>query len=108
VKVNLRRRHYGIHEMVRDCDLPGVFADYATTKPGSTDPDDCAVDEAKLLGALPEGFLPLSPRRILLTVEDENGGTGQTGLTAFRDWAKYFDAYVVSLVKDEVVTEAAG
>lgn len=107
MKVNLRRRHFGVHELLRDCELPGAFADYAAKKPGGTGPDDCAVDEAKLLGGLPEGFLPISPRRILLTVEDADGGTGQTGLTAFRDWAKYFDAYVVSLVKDEAVTETA-
>ena len=27
------------------------------------------------------------------------GGTGQSGLSRFRNWAKYFDAYTLNIMK---------
>lgn len=103
MKVTLAHRHYGVHENVAETEVPGEFSDYATPKPGATR-DDYVIDEDKLLAALPEGFLPRQPSRILLAVEDETGGTGQRGLKRFRDWAKYFDAYCLNLVKDKGAT----
>jgi hypothetical protein len=97
VKVTLAHRHYGVHKNVAETEIPGVFSDYATPK--GSDPCDCVIDEDRLLSALPDGFLPVQPARILLAVEDEIGGTGQIGLSQFRDWAKYFDAYCLNLVK---------
>jgi hypothetical protein len=101
MKVELYHRHHGVHALQREVEIPGGFADYATLKDGTR--DDYAIDEAKLIAALPEGFLPAYPRRrCLLSVSDENGGTGQTGLSEFRDWAKYFDCFCLTLVKAEV------
>ena len=100
MKIELTVRHYGIHEPVRETEIPGEFSDYATPKPDEVRRDEYTIDEDKLIAALPEGFLPAySRRRVLLAVGDENGGTGQSGLTRFRDWAKYFDAYTLTLMQ---------
>ena len=98
MKIKLAHRHYGVHENIAEIEVPGEFSDYATPRPGATR-DDCVIDEDKLIAALPDGFLPRQPSRILLAVVDEIGGTGQTGLKRFRDWAKYFDAYCLNLIK---------
>lgn len=102
MKIELTKRHYGLHELVSDGDVPGVLADYATLAPmPRIRSDEYAVDEDMLLAALPEGFLPVPPSRVLLLVGDENGGTGQSGLSKFRNWAKYFDAYALTIYKPE-------
>jgi hypothetical protein len=101
MKVELYHRHHGVHALQREAEISGGFADYATLKDGTS--DEYAIDEAKLIAALPDGFLPAYPRRrCLLAVADENGGTGQAGLSEFRDWAKYFDCFCLTLVKAEV------
>lgn len=107
MKITLAHRHYGVHRQVKETEIPGVFADYATPKPGA-DRDDFVIDEEKLLAALPPGFLLVETNRILLAVEDEVGGTGQRGLSLFKDWAKYFDAYCLNLVKDDAVSSQDG
>lgn len=99
MKITLAHRHYGVHSHVSETEIPGDFSDYATPPPSVH--DDYVIDETRLLAALPEGFLPCPPARVLLAVSGEFGGTGQRGLTLFRDWAKYFDAYCLNLVKPE-------
>jgi hypothetical protein len=99
MKVTLAHRHYGVHRNVAETEIPGSFSDYATPKSGG-DSDDYVINEARLLAALPDDFLPVPSARILLAVEDEIGGSGQRGLTQFRDWAKYFDAYCLNLIQE--------
>jgi len=103
VKIELTRRHYGIHELVAETEIPGELGDYATPlAPNPPRYDEYAIDEDKLIAALPDGFLPAYPRRrVLLAIGDEDGSTGQSGLTRFRNWAKYFDAYTLTLMKPE-------
>lgn len=102
MKVLLTHRHYGMHELVSEAAVPGEFSAYATATPGVR--DEWAVDEGKLLAALPGKFLPVPPRRILLGVSDgDGGGTAIDGITVFRPWAKYFDAYMLWLVGGEDV-----
>ena len=96
MKITLACRHYGLHRNVSETEIPGDFSDYATPKPNSH--GDYVIDETRLVSALPGGFLPCPPNRVLLAVQDETGGTGQRGLSLFRDWAKYFDAYCLNLV----------
>lgn len=103
MKVTLAHRHYGVHADRAETEIPGAFSDYATPKPDARR-DDYVIDEDKLLAALPDEFLPVPPARILLAVVDKVGGTGQRGLTHFRDWAKYFDAYCLNLIADEGAT----
>jgi hypothetical protein len=103
MKIILNSRHHGVHSHVRETEIPGQFIDYARNgNPEGRRPwDEClAFDEDKLITALPDGFLPVPPDRILLTVGKEWGSTGQSQLTRFRPWAKYFDAYVVELMMD--------
>lgn len=99
VPITLSHRHYGIHKPVAEAEIPGELSDYATRFPPAVPAgvDEYAIDEDKLLAALPEGFLPAAPSRVLLTVDDAGGGTGQCGLSKFRNWAKYFDAYVLGI-----------
>lgn len=100
VKIELTTRHYGVHTLVREAEIPGEFSDYATRLP----PGGIRLDEDKLIAALPEGFLkenfaPQAPRNVLLAIGDENGATGQSGLSRFRNWAKYFDAHTLTIMK---------
>jgi len=105
MKIGLTRRHYGLHELVKEAEIPGELDDYATLLTVSRiHPDEYAVDEDKLLAALPKDFLPVPARRVLLMVGDEDGATGQSGLSKFRNWAKYFDAYALTIYKPEQVS----
>lgn len=107
VKILLDHRHCGIHEPVSETEIAGEFSDYATLMPPPRiRTDEYAIDEDALLAALPEGFLPVPPRRVLLAVSDEDGGTGQSGLSKFRNWAKYFDAYTLNILKPAPDAEA--
>lgn len=105
VKIELTTRHYGVHTLIREAEIPGEFSDYATRMPpGGLRLDEYAIDEDKLIAALPAGFLkenfaPQSPRNVLLAIGDENGATGQSGLSRFRNWAKYFDAHTLTIMK---------
>jgi len=106
MKVQLTHRHYGVHSIAAEADIPGNLADYATVKPPSGSPYDGRewdIDEEKLAAALPEGFLPVPVRRVLLGIDD----TAQSGLKVFRDWAKYFDAYMLWLRTPESLEEEA-
>lgn len=100
MKVRLTHRHFGVHQEVDKAEIPGSFADYAEPTSGNEYRDEWEIDDAKLLAALPEGFLPVPAASVLLGVEDENGGTAHSGTTVFRRWAKYFDAYMLWLVRD--------
>ncbi len=107
MKVQLTRRHYGIHDLVKEADIPGSLADYATVKPPSGSPYDgreYVIDESKLADALAEiGFLPAPVPRVLLGIDD----TAQSGLKVFRDWGKYFDSYMLWLRTPESLEEEA-
>lgn len=106
MKIQLTRRHYGVHDLVKEADIPGTLADYATVKPASGSPYDgreYAIDEEKLAVALPEGFLLAPVPRVLVGIDD----TAQSGLRMFRDWGKYFDAYMLWLRTPESPEEEA-
>lgn len=99
MKVTLAHRHFGMHTQTNETEIPGAFGDYATPDPRGGH-DAYQINEDKLLAALPAHFLPVPANHILLLVEDDLGGTGQTELERFRNWAKYFDAYCLNLVKE--------
>jgi hypothetical protein len=97
MKVNLRYRSYGVHELVDSIDIDDNFSDYCT----QTSEDNYKIDEQKLIDNLPDGFLPVKPRNVLLTIGNDIGSTGQwINLNLFRPWAKYFDCYVIELMQD--------
>lgn len=99
-KVVLRHRHYGVHSYIDECVIP-------------VDPKEIylgrdSINERLLIENLPDGFLRCAPRRCLLAIEDRSfkytGGyasTGQDGLSLFLNWAKYFDAYSITLCEVE-------
>jgi len=99
-KVVLHHRHYGIHSYRDECVIP-------------VDPKEIylgrdSINEQLLIDNLPDGFLRCAPRRCLLAIEDRSfkytGGyasTGQDGLSLFLNWAKYFDAYSITLCEVE-------
>lgn len=94
MKILLAHRHYGVHKEIKSVEIKGEFSDYAKDKDVY---GDYKIDEQKLLDALPADFLPVKPNLILLAISDKSGGTGQRGLSVFKDWAKYFDAYCINL-----------
>ena len=66
MKIQLTHRHYGVHDLQKETDIPGDLADYATVKPpdgGPYDGREYLISEDKLIAALPEGFLPLPVRQ---------------------------------------------
>lgn len=97
MKVSLCHRNVGVHSHIREAEIPGEFSDYCTPLEDEHRSHCYSVNEDLLLERLPEGFLVAEPRWTLLTVEFEWGGAGQSGLTRFRSWAKYFPAYVLNL-----------
>lgn len=58
------------------------------------------IDEALLLTVIPEGWLPVKPSDCLLTVANDNGGSAGQYTEIFRPWAKYFDSYVLELLRN--------
>lgn len=95
MKVQLRHRHYGVHELIKEINIDGRFEDYCDPKTNQ----DYIINEQKLIENLPQDFLPVPPNKILLSVSDDDGGIGQVDLNIFRTWAKYFDSYCIELYK---------
>ena len=91
MKVKLFKRHYGVHDPKKEIEINALFYEVYIGEDN--------IDEKLLLQELPKDFLPCKPREILLTVGDGDGSTGQRGLKRFKNWAKYFDAYVLKLVE---------
>lgn len=87
--IQLMHRHYGVHKPIKHTKID---VDFNTIVLGNNH-----INEDALLDAIPEGWLPSPVGLTLLTVADKNGSTGQIGLNLFRNWAKYFDAYVLEL-----------
>lgn len=101
MKIQLHHRHHGVHSFVRDCEVAGVFEDYA--KEDKDEKDEFIIDEQKLIKMLPPDFLPkLPPRQILVSVSTDYGSAGQRkNIKLFLPWAKYFDAYKIELIRCE-------
>ena len=100
MRVTLYKRHYGVHSYVKKCYVKGKYTDYLEKLPSK--PHDAAdnfkVNEELLIQRLPKRFLLVEPSEVLLDVRtDKNGGSGQRGLTHFRNWCKYFDSYSIEL-----------
>ena len=92
--IQLMHRHYGLHKPIKHLEIPCEFSDVYL---GGNN-----INENLLLENIPNGWLPTEPNRILLTVADKYGSTGQIGLNKFMSWAKYFDAYVIELHKESL------
>ncbi|MFI8977509.1 hypothetical protein ACIGO9_31835 [Nocardia asteroides] len=78
--------------------MSGEFSDYAAARNSQ---GDYTIDEDALLAALPQEFLPVPVGSVLLAVADKRAWRGQNGLHRFRNWEKYFDSYVVTIIKQE-------
>ncbi len=87
--IQLMRRCYGVHSPIKHIEIPCEFNDVYL--------GDEHINEKLLLENIPDGWLPVEPRMILLTVADETGSTGQGGLEIFMSWGKYFPSYVLEL-----------
>lgn len=103
MKVCLKHRHFGVHEFVREIEISGKFEDYLVRE--DEDKSRRVLDEQKILDALPKGFLPQGPEKILLTVFEGSWGTAISVPSLFRSWAKYFDSYVLTLIAKEKAEE---
>lgn len=87
--IKLSHRHYGVHSFIKELEIPCKFNDVYIGEDN--------INEKLLLEKIPDGWLPTDASKILLCVEDEKYSTGQRGLNKFRNWAKYFDAYVLDI-----------
>lgn len=90
--IQLMHRSLGVHSPIKHIEIPCKFEDVYLGEDN--------INEDLLLENIPEGWLPISPSLILLTVCDKYGGSGQYNLDKFRAWAKYFDAYCLELHKE--------
>lgn len=103
MRVSLYRRHYGVHSLIKKIEIDGILRRYAKKYVGVENTnrvgDFYTINEKRLLDALPKKFLPEDPSKILVTVSDATGGTGQSNLFVFRNWSKYFDCYCIDLSK---------
>ena len=80
--VQLMHRHHGIHNHIKYTEIPCKLSDVYR--------GDDNINEDLLLELIPEGWLPVDPSLILLSVDGKRGGIGQSDLGKFRNWAKYF------------------
>lgn len=87
--IQLMHRHHGFHEPIKHIEIPCEFSKVYLGEDN--------INEDLLIESIPEGWLPVETNKILLTKADDNGSTGQRGLSKFRSWSKYFDAYVLEL-----------
>lgn len=90
--IQLSHRHFGVHKPIKHTEIPCEFKDIVL--------GDDHINEELLLKHIPENWLSDKPEKILVTVEDKYGGTGQCGLEHFRNWSKYYDAYVLNLIEE--------
>lgn len=97
MKIKLFNRHYGIHSLQKEIKIKPKFGDVVQFP---DDPNkDFTIDEDTILGNMPDGFLPVKPEKILLTVGNKYGSTAQRHPKRFRAWGKYFDSYSLELAK---------
>ncbi|MBQ8234431.1 MAG: hypothetical protein IJZ36_02460 [Bacilli bacterium] len=90
--IQLCHRHHGCHKPIKHIEIPCEFSSVYLAEDN--------INEDLLLESIPSDWLPVNSNLILITVADENGSTGQRGLTKFRSWAKYFDSYVLELIEE--------
>ena len=90
--IELMHRHYGVQKPIKHMEIHCEFSEVYLGLDN--------INEEFLLKHIPEGWLPTKPDHILLTVRNEHGSTGQCGLSKFRSWGKYFDAYCLKLLKE--------
>jgi len=105
MKAKLYHRHYGLHTLVYEVEIEGSFGEYCKLEISKQENlknnivgEDFSINEKKLLEELPSDFLPTEASNVLLTIDNKDRGTGQRGLKIFKNWAKYFDSYVLSLI----------
>lgn len=96
----LARRHYGVHSPVKTTPIRVAFASLVSYRTDPLRGQVPVVDEAALLAALPARWLPCDVSKILLMVEDDGSGCAVGKPTHFRAWAKYFDAYSLTLSRE--------
>lgn len=90
MKIQLRHRHYGVHELIKEIEMNENIENVYLAEDN--------INEDFLLSLIPNGWLPVDPKYILIMVSDKNGGsTGQRGLTKFRNWSKYYDSYSLDI-----------
>ena len=89
--IQLYHRSYGVHTPIKHIEIPCDFHRVYISND--------KIDEELLMSNIPDNWLPVPEDRILLTVGNGNGSTGQCNLSIFRPWAKYFDAYVLELLE---------
>lgn len=92
--IQLYHRHHGVHSPIKHIKLDCDFSDIYLV------PDH--VNEELLLEHTPAGWLPVDADKILLTVGSNSGSTGQCNLCKFMPWSKYFDSYVLELLKEHL------
>ena len=89
--IQLAHRHYGIHEPIKHLKIPCDFNEVYL--------GDNNINEDLLLKNIPADWLPVPSKAILLAVGNEHGSTGQYNVSQFRPWAKYFDAYSLTIME---------
>lgn len=87
--IQLTKRHYGVHTPIKHLEIPCDFKDVYIA--------NNHINEELLIQYIPDGWLPVKPKAILLAACNELGGTGQFDLKIFRPWKKYFDCYVLEI-----------
>jgi hypothetical protein len=89
MKLSLYFRQNGMHHLKNECEIIGQRNDYI---------EHGKINEQKIIDNLPKDFLK-KPERCLLSLanKDYSGSVAQIGLSVFKNWAKYFDAYVLEI-----------
>lgn len=92
VNLTLHRRNYGVHQLLKEVELPNTIEHYCNIK-------EERVFEENLLNDIPKGWLPEKPSNIVLGIQNKNklGGTFMRDLNVFKDFSKYYDCYSLSI-----------
>lgn len=86
MKIQLYRRHYGVHTPVREAiEIPCAYTDIYK--------GEDIINEQLLIDNIPVNYLLTKVGHVLLVAN----GFGQCGLEKFANWSKYYDAYVLHI-----------
>lgn len=98
MKLRLYRRHHGVHNLIREEKVPENTCVVEEVPCKVCGTEYRVNDESKLASEVKLRF-DIPAKSCLLAVGDDSGSTGVGSCEHFIPWEKYFDSYIVEIVR---------